>query len=104
MIIYNVTTNIQNGVHDEWLKWMKEIHIPQVLATGKFIDAKLSRVVVQEDSGKTYSVQFTCENRELLQQYYREHAPNLRADSLRLFADQALSFRTELEVISHHKI
>ena len=35
MYIYNVTTNIDESVHDEWLHWMKEIHIPDVLATGK---------------------------------------------------------------------
>lgn len=103
MIIYNVTTNIQISIHDQWLKWMTETHIPQVLATGKFIEAKLSRVVVEEDATVTYSVQFLSESREMLSRYYAEDAPNLRADSLRLFADKALSFRTELEVIAHHK-
>ncbi|MEG1025142.1 MAG: DUF4286 family protein, partial [Flavobacterium sp.] len=28
MIIYNVTTNIHESVHDQWLKWMQEKHIP----------------------------------------------------------------------------
>ena len=35
MVIYNVTVNIDDSAHDEWLIWIKE-HIPQVLATGKF--------------------------------------------------------------------
>ena len=45
MIIYNVTVNIEDSIHDEWLKWIKN-HIPQVLATGKFIDARLTKVLV----------------------------------------------------------
>ena len=47
-IIYNVTVNIDDTVHDEWLIWIKE-HIHQVLATGKFDRATLSRVLVEED-------------------------------------------------------
>jgi hypothetical protein len=41
MIIYNLTINIDESIHDEWLLWIKEL-IPQVLATGKFKDAKLT--------------------------------------------------------------
>jgi hypothetical protein len=33
MIVYNVTVNIDGAVEQEWLKWMKEVHIPEVLAT-----------------------------------------------------------------------
>ena len=35
MIIYNVTSNIDESIHDEWLNWMRQEHIPQVLGTGK---------------------------------------------------------------------
>ncbi|MCE3229382.1 MAG: hypothetical protein K0S32_3933, partial [Bacteroidetes bacterium] len=33
MFIYNVTVNISNDIHTDWLKWMKEIHIPDVMKT-----------------------------------------------------------------------
>ncbi len=103
MIIYNVTTNIQESARDQWLKWMQEIHIPQVLATGKFNSARLVKVVVEEEmGGETYAVQFTTDSRETLERYYAEDAPALRAETMRLFADKALSFRTELELVSDH--
>lgn len=103
MIIYNVTTNIHESAHDQWLKWMKETHIPDVLATGKFTSAKLVRVLVEEEmGGKTYAVQFTTDCKETLQKYYEEDAPKLRAEVSQLFGDLALSFRTELEIISEH--
>lgn len=103
MIIYNVTTNIQESARDQWLKWMQEIHIPQVLATGKFTSARLVKVVVEEEmGGETYAVQFTTDSRETLERYYAEDAPALRAETMRLFADKALSFRTELELVSDH--
>ncbi len=103
MFIYNVTTNIDESVHDQWLKWMQEIHIPDVLATGKFLSAKMCRVLVDEDmGGTTYSVQFTTVDKETLLAYYSEDAPRLRVDALRLFPNKFVSFRTELEIVSEH--
>ena len=32
MIIYNVTTNIHESVHDKWMIWMQHKHIPEMLA------------------------------------------------------------------------
>ena len=103
MIIYNVTINIHESVHDQWLRWMQDKHIPEVLATGKFSSAKLVKVLIEEEmGGTTYSVQFTTDSRETLERYYREDAPALRQEALELFADKMLAFRTELELISEH--
>ena len=51
MYIYNVTINVEESVHEEWLDWMKKDHIPDMLNTGKFRNADLIRVNVQEPTG-----------------------------------------------------
>jgi len=104
MIIYNVTANIDNSIHDEWLKWIKE-HIPQVLATGKFEKATLSKVLVEEEmGGQTYSVQYKSYSREALDAYYKEDAKKLRTDGLKRFADKMLAFRTELQIVDEYTV
>ncbi|GLB52682.1 hypothetical protein NBRC110019_17220 [Neptunitalea chrysea] len=103
MYIYNVTSNIDNSVHDEWLNWMQETHIPDMLSTGKFTAARIVKVLVEEEmGGVTYSVQYTTKNKETLELYYAEDADRLRKEALLKFADKMLSFRTELEIISDH--
>ena len=103
MYIYNVTTNIEESVHDQWLQWMGEIHIPEMLATGKFLSAKMCRVLVEEDmGGLTYSVQYTAPDKETLQCYYAEDAPRLRKEAMARFQGKFVSFRTELEVVGDH--
>ena len=103
MIIYNVTTNIDESVHDQWISWMQQKHIPAVLATGKFTTARLVKVLVEEEmGGKTYSVQYTTDSKETLQRYYEEDAPRFREEGQQLFGDKMLVFRTELELISEH--
>jgi hypothetical protein len=103
MIIYNVTTNIHESVHEKWMIWMQHKHIPEVLATGKFISARMVRVLIEEEmGGTTYSVQYITDSKATLEKYYQEDAPKLREEGIKLFGDKMLSFRTELELISEH--
>lgn len=103
MIIYNVTLNIDKSITKEWLEWIKE-HIPQVLATGKFKEAKLTKVLVDDNETDTYSVQYRAHSREALDSYYADHAEKLKQEGLKRFADKVLSFRTELEVVDEYSV
>ena len=103
MVLYNVTINIHESVHDQWMRWMQEKHINDVLATGKFSAARMVKVLVEEEmGGTTYSIQYTTDSKETLQKYYDEDAPKLREEGLKLFGEKMLAFRTELELISEH--
>lgn len=100
MIIYNVTINIDKSVHTQWVAWMKQKHIQEVLNTGKFISARWVKVAVdQATEGETYAVQYLALNRKMLERYYQEDAPRLRQEGIQLFGDKMLAFRTELEVL-----
>ncbi len=103
MIIYNVTTNIHESVHDQWMIWMQHKHIPEMIATGKFISARLVRVLIEEEMGGiTYSTQYTTDNKATLEKYYQEDAAVLQEEGQKLFGEKMLTFRTELQVISEH--
>jgi len=104
MIIYNVTVNIDGSIHEEWLNWIKN-HIPEVLSTGHFTEAKLTRVLVEEEmGGVTYSVQYRAKSREALNNYYQFDADKLKGDGLLKFGDKMLAFRTELEIIDEFTV
>lgn len=100
MYIYNVTINIDADVKDEWLTWM-ETHILDVLNTGKFVSAKLTEVLVEEEmGGTTYSVQYSANSKKDIEDYYKEDAPQLRKEGMRKFGDKMVAFRTELRLIN----
>ena len=104
MIIYNVTINVDESIHQEWFNWI-QIHIPKVLSTGKFTEAKLTKVLVEDEmGGVTYSVQYRAKSREDLDLYYKEDADKLRQEGLSKFADKMLAFRTELEIIDEYTV
>jgi len=99
MFIYNVTVSIDKSVHDEWLKWMREKHIPDVMGTGCFIENKLVKVVNEEDHGLTYSFQYTFKDMKDIEKYQKEFAPALQADVKKKYEGKFAAFRTLLEII-----
>lgn len=103
MIIYSVTVNISDLVHDEWKKWMIGKHIPEVMATGMFKEYRFCKVLVQVEGneGTNYSIQYLCESHEKLQEYQEKHAATLQKEHTDKYKDQFVAFRTLLE-LEHH--
>ncbi len=100
MIVYNVTVKVARDIHDDWVAWMKGVHIPEVMDTGLFTEKKFCRLLLQDDSdGFTYTIQYFCQSLGDLQKYQGIHAPDLKAKHQDRYGDKALSFRTVLEVI-----
>lgn len=98
MILYNVTVNIDSSVHDEWLEWMKTKHIPDVLATGLFIDNKIFRILPEhETDGRTYSIQYFLNSMNDLENYQKEFAPKLQSEHSEKYKDKFVAFRTVME-------
>ncbi|HRH11003.1 MAG TPA: DUF4286 family protein [Bacteroidia bacterium] len=99
MYIYNVTVNIAADVHDEWLSWMKEQHISDVMDTGCFVDSQILEVLYVEDEGKTYSIQYKFLDMGDMEKYQKEFAPKLQAEHSKKFKDKYAAFRTILKIV-----
>jgi hypothetical protein len=99
MILYNVTINIDATIHQEWLTWMKEIHIPQVMETGCFTENKVCRILAEEEGGMSYSIQYFAPDMATYIKYQTEFAPALQEDHTKKYGAKFGAFRTLLEVI-----
>lgn len=100
MLLYNVTIIIEDAAADEWLQWMQETHIPEVMATGKFVSHRLLKVLDSPNEGVTYCVQYVAENLNDYNDYQQIYAPALQADLQRKFENRLVAFRTLMEFIA----
>lgn len=101
MILYNVTVNIDDSVHDEWLEWMKSKHIPDVLATGLFLENKFYKIRSEnEDEGHTYSIQYFLRSMNDYKTYQKEYADKLQSEHTEKFKDKFVAFRTIMELVA----
>lgn len=100
MIIYNVTVNVEKEIESEWVGWMKQTHIPDVLATGFFHDHRMLRLLNEtEGEGETYAVQYFTDDLDKLESYMEQEAPRLRDEHFAKFQNRCVSFRTFLETV-----
>lgn len=77
---------------------MKQVHIPDVMATGCFKDAQLRRLLyADETDGVTYSIQYRCESMNDIETYQTNHASRLQADHTDRYKDRYVAFRTLME-------
>lgn len=99
MYIYNVTVSIDKDLAEEWLNWMKTVHIPDVLQTGHFIENKICKVLNVNDEGETFSVQYTFKKMSDIEEYQKNHAARLQAEHSKRYEGRYAAFRTLLEIM-----
>jgi hypothetical protein len=74
-LVYEVTAVVELELAGEWERYMRERHIPDVLACGCFTGATLARA-----SGGRYLIRYHVATRADLERYLTECAPGLRAE------------------------
>ena len=101
MIQYNVTVTIDATIESNWLAWMMETHIPEVLETGLFLESKITKMInpVPEEGQAMYSFQYICKDMETLQRYLEEHAPTLQASHAERYQNRFAAFRSIMKVL-----
>ena len=101
MIIYNVTTKVNTSVHHEWLSWLKQEHIPDIINTGCFTSANILRLLETDDiDGPTYAIQYFAESKALYNIYIEKYAGHFRQKSFDKWGNQFIAFRSLMEVVN----
>lgn len=100
MIIYNVTIQVETDIATDWLTWLKEEHIPEILATGCFHDATLLQLLEpQDEEGVTFAVQYKANTESDYQRYIEIHADTMRQKGLDTWGGRFIAFRSLMKVI-----
>jgi hypothetical protein len=101
MYLYNVTINIEEDVEQEWLRWMKDTHIPEVMSTGRFFENKVMKLLNEQPdaTGTTYSIQYFARTLGDIEYYLNHEAESLRQEHTNKYKDKFVAFRTVLEQV-----
>jgi hypothetical protein len=100
MIIYNVTISLDAKIQAEWLAWMRQTHIPEVMQAGGFLQYKICRLLHPEpEEGVTFAIQYTCDSMDILNEYTTNQSAALQKKHHDKFAGSYVAFRTILEII-----
>ena len=100
MIVYNVTSKVDWSIHDEWVKWMLEEHIPEVVGTRCFSSAQLLKLLeIDEEDGPTYTAQYFAETKQQQEKYVEQYAAALRQKVFDKWGNLTIAFRSIMQVV-----
>lgn len=101
MYIYNVTTKVHTSIENDWLQWLQEEHIPEIIETGCFTSTSILQLLETDDTeGPTFAVQYKAESKGLYNQYMENFAGTMRQRSFDKWGDKVIAFRSLMQVIS----
>ena len=100
MILYNVTIKVEATIANDWLKWMKEEHIPDMIGTGCFINALIWNLLEVDDAeGPTYAIQYFADHMEKYDRYVKDHASELRKRYIEKWGNKSIAFRSVMQAV-----
>lgn len=99
MFVYNVTIKMNWSIHNNWLQWMKEEHMPEMIATGCFTKYQLLRLLeVDDEEGPTYAAQYYAESKAFYNQYIEQFSTLQREKGIKKWGNQFIAFRSLMQV------
>lgn len=100
MIIYNVTVKVDHSIAAPWLDWLKTEHIPEIIGTGCFTDARILRLLeVDESDGLTYAIQYHAESKALYNRYIREYSEPMRNKGTEKWGEKFVAYRSVMQIV-----
>jgi len=99
MILYNVTLHVEEEIKNDWLEWMEKVHLPEVMATGKFVSFALYKIQNHEPEDRTnnYTVQYHANSIEDYEDYVKNYGPGLKKKTMERYGSKVIAFRTILD-------
>ena len=100
MFIFNTTYLVSDKAHGEWLKWVREQHIPFMLGSSYFTNPQVARIITSDkQDGTSFSVQFHVQDMQTLKLWNKEYSSLFQENCSQQFGTEVIFFTTVLELI-----
>lgn len=104
MLIYNTTYHVEEKSIKNFLIWIQESFIPEILKSGMLRSPRLMEVLSNKEDGSTsFSLQWEVEDSKTLHAWYSQYGTRLNQQMIEVFKDDVVGFPTLLDVIELQK-
>ena len=102
MYIYSVNVTIDKEIKDDWIKWMTEKHIPDVLRIGLLKDASVLVNTEYYADKFNFVVQYCADNQEDLALYREKYSPELQKEHSDRYEGKFSAKRNVFEIVKKY--
>ena len=100
MIIYSITTAMEESIENQWVEFMKASHISLIMETGCFKDYRFVRIISGEGQDVSYNLQLRCHSYAQLTDFRSKHELVLEKIIQSNFQGKYAAFQSVLEQVS----
>lgn len=93
-VTYEITATVAAERAAAYERYMRERHVPDLLATGCFVGASIARAEAGDEGAARYRIRYEAPHAAALARYLAEHAARLRADFAAHFPEGVTIERT----------
>lgn len=99
MLIYNITLKIDWSIQPQWLAWIKQVYIQNIMSSGCFVKHQLVRLrEIEEEEGPTYALQLYALSKQKYNEFIEYFLVENEALSYEKWKNGVLSFSTLMEI------
>jgi len=100
MFIFNTTYLVSDEVHETWLDWVRNQHIPFMIDSTYFSHPQVARVITSDkQDGTSFSVQFHVKDLQTLKLWKKEYSSLFQENCTNQFGTEVIFFTTVLELV-----
>lgn len=101
MVLYNRTVVVDNDIKQEWLRWVKQFHIQDMLNTGLFEKGRVFQLVTgnQPEGNTTFTVQLITSSMEHVELFRQRYEQAFEDEQSRKYGEKCLNFTSILEAV-----
>lgn len=101
MYLYNVTVKVDYSIQEQWVLWMKNEHIPEVMSTECFVDYTFAKLLdIDDTEGPTFSCQYKAASKADYNRYIELYSTTLRQAGLDKWGNKCIGFRSLMQVVN----
>lgn len=100
MLIYNTTYQLENDNARNFVIWIHEVYMPQIVENGLLKNPRLTRILSHHDQEtECFSLQWEVEDTKTLHAWFVQQGDQLSKEMQNVFENKVMSFSTLMETI-----
>jgi hypothetical protein len=96
-ILYAVTYSVEPEFQLDFLKYLKEVHIPAILDTQLLVECKIFRIMFELNGGVSFSCQYHFQDRATYDIYHHQFNLKHKYTLLKAFKGKYVDFNALME-------
>ena len=86
MIVYKVIIQIEKKIEKDWLNWMRDVHIPEIMDLNIFYKSQLFNIINnKEKEFSSFCIEYCCHSEQEYNIYKKKYSKNLQIKHIEKF-------------------